>query len=378
MLRLHEPLDEAPEGGSRKNHRVQAAACGTLFRLSKALDDPRFELAGDRCLLPLLAGVRGPRAEHRDEAFEVITDGADGADGDRGDLGATALTLLALVEQARARGNIEELPRMRRLARFLLFQQTEEGTPTFHYFYGEARAPIVESQTAPAQASLALVRLSRIDPDNEDLWRQGGERFAGWIMGVRDLGKTYERLRHDPWFLEALTQLYEASGGGRTYYLHGRRMAAGIRRALDPLGETPDSQEAFFLSGRAFDTARRCSALASMVRMAREAGQEERSTVEALERTSSLLLRYRLTVAEAPSRDLSEPALGSGVPDRLKDRDITTRTVLHSLDAWLKYWLLKTSRPSPVTSKDLLAARGKSRTALRAVLSGRIFVVKPR
>ena len=334
----YDPLTGGYGGDSRRNHLLQAAACTTLYRLLPIVEDPRLGAAADRCLGYLLSSARGPRAEDRGLGFEVISDGADP---DRGDLGATALTLLALADGAMARGDLQELPRMRRQARFLLFLQTEEGRPTYHYLYEGGQAPAAESSYAPAQAALALVRLSRLDRENEELWRQGAERFAGWLMAVRDLGKTYERLPHDPWLLQALAELYEVSGGGRTYFLHGRRIAAGILRAGEAGGEDPPSGPPFLTSTRAFEAARRADALASMVRMAEEAGEDSKAYRRGLEGIVSSLLDLQLKRPEE-SRGPARRALG-GVRDGSRDGDVTTRTLLHTLDAWTKFLHLGTA-----------------------------------
>lgn len=334
---IFESAEERWSGDSEDNHPLQAAICESLFELFEATKEETFHEGGLRCLEPLLAEARQPRREHRGEDFEAFTDGGDP---NRGDLGATASVLLASIAEADGSGDRSLLPRLQRQGRFLLFQQDEKGTPTHEYLFGEAESRVVEPLFAPSQAALALIRLSRLDPENGDLWRQGGERYLGWIMAVRDLGKTYDRLPRDPWLVKALEELYEVSGGGRTYFLHARRTSAGILEDLEPAGEFPAASGDLGVARRAFDTARRGEALAAMVRFAARAEADPGEYQRALEECVAFLARCQRQDLPAGA-DGNGGLVSGGIADGLKDADISTRTVVHSIHAFLGAWRLR-------------------------------------
>ncbi|MCB1033002.1 MAG: hypothetical protein KDD47_04110 [Acidobacteria bacterium] len=312
-------------GSTEENHLLQAGLCRSLARLAAATAQPQYEEGADRCLDVLLAGRAAPRPEHRDRGFAMVTDGADPT---AGDLGATALTLLALVEKGPERRSMEDLESLRSLAAFLVFQQSRVGAPTYRYPLGEpaeaSERHHLEGTYAPTQAALALVRLSRLDEEKAVRWRQGAERFLGWVMAVRDLGRTYDRLPEDPWMLAALTELYEATGGGRTYYLHGRRTAAGILRDLAFETETPGS----------FLGARRVEALAAMIRLAKAAGEDPSPYRKACEATARYLLRCQITETERSAAGMPSLVLG-GIRNEPRGGRIASAGMVHALGAWL-------------------------------------------
>jgi len=145
-------------------------------------------------------------------------------------LGGAALALLALVELHEAGGGgvldgsawDGQLPR---LARFLLFQQGEDGRFASKYFYGEPDPEPFESIYYPGEAILALMRLHQLD--REPRWLAAARRGADWLIDVRDAGKSTRDLPHDHWLLMALEELHDETGDER-YLEHAERIAGAI------------------------------------------------------------------------------------------------------------------------------------------------------
>jgi len=264
--------------------------------------ETRYLEGAEAGLKHLLDRVRPPRPEDGDEGFLVV------ASEDVGSVGASALTLLALLEHRAvtvskervAEGPVAEVPAswaygetMAGLARFLSFQEQADGEIILRYPYGTSRGGPFQAPFASATAALALLRYARVHPNGVlSTWFNDAERAAGWLMAVRDLGKTYDELPHDFRLLQALDELHELSGGGRTYYLHARRVAEGI---LETLEEVPEQGPTSCPS----QTMARAAALVSVIRIARRA----ELPAEAYETALAAMLKEVLDCWERPPDD---------------------------------------------------------------------------
>ena len=290
----------------RDNDLHQAGACLALLEVYRHTGEARFRKGAEAGLSLLLEQTRGPRPEDAEAGFRAVVFAGVGT------VGASALTLLALLEHRAATGSEDWSEAMAGLALFLAFQEGVDGEILPRYLYDDAQAGPFEIPYASSTATLALVRYARISPQGVlSSWFNDAERGAGWLMAVRDLGRTYDELPHDSRLLQTLDELHELSGGGRTYYLHARRVAQGILEAREEETVKPCSP----------GTMMRAAGMASVVRIARRARVSAAVYEAALEEMVEDLLRCQVTersVTDLPHLERTLGAMlrdsGSGLP----------------------------------------------------------------
>lgn len=352
--------DEVDSGYNLLRH---AGTAYSLFELYAETGDERYLAAGSRALEWLEQHFREPKPEHAETGFLSVMSHDEEAK-----LGGAALATLAMLRYQQATGDERWLPTMRRLALFMRFMQDDEGQFESKYFYGPPDPEPFVSIYYPGEAVLALARLSRVDPEGP--WLETSMDGAGWLMGVRDLGKTMDQLPHDHWLLMGLEELYDLSDEGRTFYLHGRRIAAGILRAQRERAHYPDWVGTYYTPPRSTPTATRSEALVAMTRMARRTGDDDRPYLEALRRAAGFQLRTQL--AEESLLYLPRPDLARGGFRRdLDNWEVRIDYVQHNLSALLGLRALLLSDVSLPPSKPTPStAPAKPSSTAPSTLSG--------
>lgn len=288
--------------GPPANLRRQAKAARALFRLHGVTGDAAFLAGGERALGPLLERLeRASVPAVEGELVAVVEEDEDAP------VGTTALLLLALLEHRAVTGEDRRQELMDGLGRFLMHRQRPDGRFELADPPEGSGRPLDQFPLPgePGQAVLALIGVARLDPAfTTSRWYNGADRGSGWLMGARDLGKTYNRLPEDDWLMLALDELHELSGGRKSYYLHGRRMTQGILDELEEAATTSAPRPG------TIQTARRATALAAMVKIARRAGVDDGPYLQALEATVTVLLQAQVTEEEAAA--LPNPRLAIG------------------------------------------------------------------
>ena len=138
--------------------------------------------------------------------------------GEQRELGAAALTAVALLEYRAAAGTRRYDRETRRLGRFLVSMQRDDGFFHTHYDPAEHRGNIPEGEVplfAPGEAFLALVRLQRLMPDAA--WRQAAAKAADFMTTRRDawhFAHDLSMIHPDSWTMMALDELH-AQGAAR-------------------------------------------------------------------------------------------------------------------------------------------------------------------
>lgn len=331
------------EVGTSYNLLRHAGACYSLFELYGATGDRRYLDAGSRGLEWLRQHFRGPKPEDAAQDFLAVV-----SEDEEAKLGGAALAVLAMLRYQEVSGDDRWLPVMRQLGRFMVFMQEEDGKFTSKYFYGPPDPKPFDSIYYPGEAILALARLSRVDPEGP--WLKVSMDGAGWLIGVRDLGKTVDRLPHDHWLLIGLDELYQLSDQGRTFYIHGRRIADSILRAQRRRAPYPDWVGTFYTPPRSTPTATRAEALVAMTRLAHRAGDDTTPYVEALRLMASFERRTQLydeSVLYTPRPDLAAGGFRRG----LDHWEVRIDYVQHNLSALLGLrQLLLDGAPWPAAS----------------------------
>src|SRR5262249_25267739 len=125
-------------------------------------------------------------------------------------LGASALATIAILKHREVTGEDRWMDHAEAFARFLLYQQQENGRFDSKYFFGNPSSENFESIYYPGEAILALTRMQAVHPEDPQ-WERTASLGAKWLITVRDAGKKIPELTHDHWLLIATNELYPHS-----------------------------------------------------------------------------------------------------------------------------------------------------------------------
>lgn len=272
----------------------------SLVELYQATDDARFLDAARRALDYLLTHhVSGPKPEDAAADFDAILSPDEEAK-----LGGAALAVLAIVQYQNASGDARWQPNAERLARFMRFQQKDDGEFHSKYYYGEPPAEPHVSLYYPGEAILSLLRLHALT--GEPRWLDTARRAADWLIDVRDAGKGVGEVPHDHWLTMSLNELHAATGDDR-YARHAEVIAHTILATQRKDEAEPDLIGAY-KAARSTPTATRSEAMVAMYRLTRRRGLDPDPYLEALLLAAAYQLRCQLTeenVLYVPRPDLA-------------------------------------------------------------------------
>jgi hypothetical protein len=228
-----------------------------------------YELNHDKALLEkiqkaipfLLGNLRNVRMKNH-EALVAIDNGSI-------KLGANALAILALTKYMDAVQTREYLETVQKLARWIQATQSPQGQFLIHK-QDLATQEISDfvSGFYPGEAIYALTLLYKIDRNNE--WLDTAEKAAGYLIYVRDGGKSTIQLSHDHWLLYGLNELYRLRPH-KIYYEHALKISSAILSAQrkDP---AQDGAGSFDTPARSTPTATRVEGLCAVYRLVRDFG----------------------------------------------------------------------------------------------------------
>ena len=222
--------------------------------------------------------------------------------GGRRRLGAAALAVVGLLDYRAAAGTEALDGHVRRLGRFLLFMQRDDGFFDIEYEAGKHRGVWPEGSLglyAPGEAMLALTRLAREWPEGP--WRSAAVRAADFAVRGRDgwyAGRGLEAVVPDAWTMMALDELHAQGAARRPHvdycFLLARlaldeQVAAGASHWVDHVG-APRSTGAPPSVGPA---ACRCEGLLAAWRLGRRMGVATEPYREAVVLSVRFQLRHQ-------------------------------------------------------------------------------------
>ncbi len=196
-------------------------------------------------------------------------------------LGGNALAIIALAKHAEVTGDYRHLPLMQRLAAWMAETQDEQGQFVGHkQLYPTGEIFDFVSHYYPGEAVLALVRLNRIDGDEN--WLDMAERAAHYLIRVRDKKEHVDTIAHDHWLLYALNELYRERRKD-LYLEHSLLIARAILKSqITGDEENPDWNGAYRIPHSRLEstpTAIRSEGLGAAYRLALETGHEKEAAL---------------------------------------------------------------------------------------------------
>ena len=321
---IYEPRRD--RNGDGYNLLRHAGSCYALLELYRVSGELRYREAAQRGIDHLLTYSRPPLPADSAAGFEAIV-----SPGEEAKLGGAALAILAILEHHDATGEGRWLDRARKLARFILFQQDDDGRFESKYFYGKPDAKPFVSIYYPGEAILALTRLARIDGNAR--WLEAARRGADYLIDVRDAALPTDELPHDHWLLMGLNELDTATGDPR-YLAHATRIGDAILGAQRRDTPVPDWFGTFYDPPRSTPTATRSEALIAMHRLATRNGKPGRPYLTAMMSMAAFQLRCQLN--ETNSFHLPRPDRAHGGFRRsLTNFEIRIDYVQHNVSALL-------------------------------------------
>lgn len=122
-------------------------------------------------------------------------------------LGGNALGIIMLAKYTQVTGNLNYLPLMQSMARWICEAQDKSGEFIIHK-QGFSNNEVYDFTSGyyPGETILALVRLYQID--GNEAWLDCAELAAQYLIEVRDKDADVDTIIHDHWLLYALDELY--------------------------------------------------------------------------------------------------------------------------------------------------------------------------
>ncbi len=188
-------------------------------------------------------------------------------------LGGNALAILALSKYVEVTHDLQYMPIMRRLGRWIQGIQSANGEFTTHIqtYPGGKRIDFV-SEYYPGEAILALLRLYALEP--HDSWLDTAEKGAQYLINNRDHGVSLSALIHDHWLLYALNELYRYRPHP-AYLNHASRLSRAIVSRQNRHPRYPDWLGSYYRPPRSTPTATRTEGLCAAYQLVGDFGEAQ-------------------------------------------------------------------------------------------------------
>jgi len=330
---FHYSYNAATEKVDNKSYNIvrHAGTAWSLAQAHAALRQRRFKHGAYRALEWLLS-----RARTRDKIAWI-------EHGGRCALGAAALGLVALLEYRSAAATKRFDKEIKRLGRFLVLMQRDDGFFWSDYdpkgrrgFVPKGHVPLY----APGEAFLALVRLQRALPDL--VWRRAAAKAADFAVTKRDAWYVQHDLpmvHPDAWTMMGLDE-FHALGAARRVHVDycfflaeqilEEQEAPATARWRDHVGAPRASTE----PPRVAPAAARCEGLVAAWRLARRMGVAAAGYRRAILRSARFQLAHQYDAVNSYLLPNPRRALG-GFYSSYGDHRIRIDFVQHNISALL-------------------------------------------
>lgn len=253
--------------------------------------------------------------------------------------GGNALAILAMAEYHSVSGEDRFLPTMKRLAGYLVENQSSAGQFTGIRLYSTGLETGFESLYYPGESVLALVRMYEQDQDQS--WLERAELGAQYLIDARK-ERSFEELIHDHWLMLALERLYRHRPK-LEYATETLRLAQAIilrqRNNISRPSEKAEWLGSFYTPPSSPATAVRVEGLGAAYRAAIKVGQYEkaREIFKAMRLAIGFQLRTQFNKYRANSYSKPELVRG-GFAASLEDPTIRIDHIQHNLSAILSFY----------------------------------------
>jgi hypothetical protein len=213
-------------------------------------------------------------------------------------LGGVALAIVSLAKCTTVTRDMQYLPLMKELGRYLQDSQFETGAFAHERVLATGERLEFESEYYPGEAIFGLVRLYPLDSNPE--WLDMAEKAARYLIAVRDRGKSNAELNHDHWLLYGLNELYLYRPKA-LYLEHANRIATAMCDKQHRRPEYPDYLGGYYIPPRSTPTATRSEGLVAAYLLSRDFGNREDETRRILS-TIALGTCFQLQVQFHPEK----------------------------------------------------------------------------
>jgi hypothetical protein len=247
-------------------------------------------------------------------------------------LGGNGLAIVALAKYSEVTGNMEYLPVMQRMAKWMELTQKDDGNFSIHKMaYPSGKVSSFISSFYPGEAILSLVRLYSLDRD--PVWLEVAEKASKYLINVRDRRKKVRNIPHDHWLLYGLSDLYRYRKDP-LFVTHSLKIADGIISCQNRNSRVPDWNGGYYSPPGSTPTATRTEGLCAAFRLALDSGHREKAEqyLEAIKRGVVFQLNTQIGNENAWFFPAPGRALG-GFRKGLTESEIRIDYVQHNISA---------------------------------------------
>ncbi len=320
------------------NPRHHAGTCYALAELYEATHDQKVLEKFNQTLKYILDSLEEPNPgdEQGEDSFQAMfyknSKGVKTATA-----GASAYALLALAKYTTLSNDMQYLPQMQALGRFIRHQTEQSGYLNCRYYRNpkEATKPL-EIVHYAGECIWALAELYQFDPNQE--WIKTAKNLANYIVTVRDAGVEIRRLPYDYGFCIGINQWYPTIQN-QTFIDHAFKSGEGIRKRMNRAGRA-DWIGGFSSNPRSRPAAMSNEAVLALYALA---GKTDRPTDEWLKASKAIAqFQCRLQVDFVSGMFLKHPdkAYG-GFFDSFINPEIRIDYVQHNISALLGLWRIQ-------------------------------------
>ncbi len=312
--------------------------CGTTYALLEAYEafqDPRYLRTAERALA--YARKRLHLKPDWVETRPGLDDFLHLIDEEKGELsktGGAGLALIALSKHAAVTGEMDDLETMRRLAKYLVHMQEDNGHfITYFQYIQDKEVPDKEVLYYPGEAMLGLLRLYALDPN--PLWITTAEKAADYLIHTRDADLTEVDLQHDHWLSMALNELFRVSRV-QDHAEHAFKIARAIMRKQKTEADAPapDFVGSFYKLPYTTPASTRLEAYVAVITLARFMGKDDTELIRAAREVSRFVRSQQFDDQNAFFLPDPKRARG-GVRESIANNNIRIDYVQHAMSGML-------------------------------------------
>lgn len=331
--------------------------CGTTYSLLQL-----YELTKDPKLLESIKSamhfvlddhLSGPREKDAAEGFQCIRGEGKLKRDNRSycKLGGAGLFLVVLSKYTEATGDLQYLPLMEDLAKFIKFMQQDNGFNQSKYYFDDKPHKPFNSLFYPGESAYGLSLLAEIDQNME--WVDVGHKSINYLHESR-VGKKPVQLPVDHWLIISMNELYNLKPHDQNK-IHAYDIAKGMIQTqnFDPQQVIyPDIFGGWGRTPQASANSTRTEGLVAAYHMAQKAGDDPEPFFACAENAMNVILRMQYTDVSVSYFKRPKKCIG-GFVQQMDSPEIQIDNVQHSLSAMIGVYHIMNERNSRGADHEL-------------------------